>query len=186
MKRYIRDKVRRRGDQDVTPSDFPHRFRGKVISRIAAALFVSLLWGSVCSADTATISVSATIPSGGFCWFTNAAALDFGSLDPANPVDVAASTTINFRCLGFPSVTYYVDDDDGQYETGPDANRMRHASLPAQFLPYGMDLSPRTATISWSPFTLRTLTVSGTVKGVDYQGASPGNYSDTVVLTIVP
>ncbi len=177
---------RRRGDRAVTPSPFSPGFLERTTSRIAALLFLLLLSGSICSAGTATISVSATIPSGGFCWFTtNNATLTFGTLDPANAVDAHASTTVNFRCLGFPSVTYYVDDDDGLYETGPDANRMRHASLP-QYLPYSMDVSPRTATISWSPFSLRTLAVSGTVRGADYQGAFPGNYADAVVLTIVP
>lgn len=139
------------------------------------------------AAGNGTVSVSATISSGGFCWFTtNNASLDFGVLDAGSPVDVNASTTVNFRCLGFPSVTYYVDDDDGLYETGPDANRMRNTSRPTDYLPYSMDVSPRTATISWNPFVLRTLAVSGIVRGADYQGASPGDYADTVVLTIVP
>ncbi|GAB4369029.1 MAG: hypothetical protein Kow00128_14870 [Deltaproteobacteria bacterium] len=136
---------------------------------------------------TASVPVSATVVSNGWCWFTTAGTtLDFGTLDPGNPVDVNASSVLRFRCIGFPSVTYYVSDDDGLNETGPNANRMAHGSLPGEYLPYSFDLSPRTATISWSPFVLRTLNVTGTVRGADYQGAAPGAYSDTVVLTIDP
>jgi spore coat protein U-like protein len=143
--------------------------------------------GSVCRADTATVSVSATIDSGGACWFTTAGTtLDFGTLDPGNPVDVTVGSTLQFRCFGWPSVTYYVADDDGLYETAPDANRMRHTSLPGAYLPYSLDLAPRTGTISWSPFILHTLTFTGTVRGVDYQNAFVGTYSDTVVVTITP
>ena len=151
-----------------------------------AVIFALALPTTGYAAGSATVDVSATIPSGGFCWFTNASTLDFGTLDSGNPVDVAASTTVNFRCLGFPTVTYFVSDDDGLYETGPDGNRMQHAGMPAEFLPYSMDVSPRSDTISWNPFVLRTLTVSGDIRGVDYQGAYAGNYADTVVLTIVP
>jgi spore coat protein U-like protein len=151
------------------------------------ALSALLLAASTGFAGTGTVSVSATIVSGGFCWIaTNNANLSFGVLDPGNPVDVTRTTSLDFRCLGLSSVTYAVTDDDGLYETGPDRNRMRRTAAPVAFLPYSLDVSPRSATVSGNPFVLRTLTISGTVLGVDYLGASPGNYSDTVLLTINP
>ncbi len=151
------------------------------------ALSVLLLAGSTGFAGTGTVSVSATITSGGFCWITtNNANLSFGVLDPGSPVDVTRTTTLNFRCLGLSSVTYAVTDDDGLYETGPDRNRMRRTAAPVAYLPYSLDVSPRSATVSGNPFVLRTLTISGTVQGADILGANPGNYSDTVLLTINP
>jgi spore coat protein U-like protein len=151
------------------------------------ALSALLLSASAGFTGTATVSVGATIVSGGFCWITaNNANLGFGVLDPGNPMDVTRNATLDFRCLGLSSVTYAVTDDDGLYETGPDRNRMRRTAAPVAYLPYSMDVSPRTATVSGNPLVLRTLTITGTVRGADYLGASPGNYSDTVLLTINP
>ena len=187
MKGFTKDGIRGRGGRKATPSPYPRDFRGKAAFRIALVLSTLLMAASGGSAGTSTVSVGATIVSTGFCWITtNGANLDFGVLDPGNPVDVTASTTLNFRCLGFSSVTYAITDDDGLYDTGPDGNRMRHSAVPAAYLPYSLDINPRSATISWSPFVLRTFTVSGTVRGADYQAAAAGNYSDTVVVTINP
>lgn len=165
----------------------PGRVEIRGILPFLAAVFFLFLMSGASRAATGTVSVSATIVSNGWCWFTTAGTtLDFGALDPGNPVDVGATAALRFRCLGVPSVTYYVSDDDGLNETGPNGNRMQHTGLPGTYLPYSFDLSPRTATISWSPFVLRTLNVTGTVRGADYQNAAPGAYSDAVVLTIDP
>lgn len=176
-----------RGDRPVTPFSPTGRSRIRGAVSIAACVIFLLFPFSVAGAGSATVSVSATILSNGRCWFTtNGTTLDFGTLDPGNPVDVTVGTVLRFRCLGFPAVTYSIGDDDGLHETGTDANRMLHASLPGAYLPYSMDLSPRSATISWSPFVLRTVNITGTVRGVDYQAAAAGSYSDTVVVSIDP
>jgi hypothetical protein len=143
------------------------------------------------AADSNSVSVTATVVSRGTCWFTTeTSALNFGNLDPSNPVDVNASTTVNFRCwrglfIWFP-VTFFIGDDDGLYETGTDANRMRHATVTTEFLPYSFSLNPASGTVTGNPTVNRTLTISGTVRGVDYQDALMGNYSDTVVISIEP
>jgi spore coat protein U-like protein len=181
------DAGRGRGDRKVTPSVFPQRFRKDSFFHAIVALSALLLLATAGFAGTATVSVGATIVSGGFCWITaNNANLAFGILDPGNPVDVTRTATLDFQCLGFSSVTYAVTDDDGLYETGPDRNRMRRTAAPVAYLPYSLDVSPRSATVSGNPFILRTLTISGTLLGADYLGAIPGNYSDTVLLTINP
>lgn len=176
-----------RGGRPATPFSSIRRSRIRTAVSIAACLISLLFPVADAGAGSATVSVSATIVSNGWCWFTtNGTALDFGTLDPGNPVDVTAGTVLRFRCFGFPSVTYAIGDDDGLYGTAPDANRMRHASLPGEYLPYSMDLAPRSATISWSPFVLRTVNITGTVRGIDYQDGVAGNYSDTVVISIDP
>lgn len=156
--------------------------------RILLSAFAALfLVASDCLAgSSASVTVSATVLSKSICKFSSAStALSFGALDPGNPLDVTVSTTIGFRCMGSaPMATFLITDDDGMHETAPDGNRMQHGSLPAESLPYGMTLSPTTATVPKN--APQILTVTGTVLGVDYRNAAAGNYSDTVVISIDP
>ncbi len=161
----------------------------RAVRRAAAAVafVLALLPGAqALAASSAAVAVSAVILTRSNCRFiTGAAALAFGDLDPANPVDVTLSVPVRFRCNGGPpTAVYVVTDDDGMAETGLDANRMQHATLPGTFLPYEFSVSPASGTIPRN--TPQTLTVTGTVRGVDYQGAAAGDYADTVVLTINP
>jgi len=174
-----------RGDRRVTPSPFVKRFREKAWFRRIVVLPVLFLAGTLYAADQ-TITVSAVVLSKSICKFSTAtSALAFGTLDPGNPVDVTVSTTIGFRCMGSaPVATFLITDDDGLQETAPDRNRMRHGSLPAAYLPYGMTLSPTTATVPKN--APQILTVTGTVLGADYRNAAWGNYTDTVVISINP
>lgn len=138
------------------------------------------------AADTRTVTVTATVLSKNQCKFSSAtAALAFGTLDPANPVNKTVNTSITFRCMGSsPIATFFISDNDGLYETGPNANRMRHTTLPTEYIPYVFSLSPTSGTIPKN--TYHTLTINGTVNGTDYANAATGTYSDTVVVTIAP
>jgi len=153
----------------------------------AVILIIALLLASGVSEaiDVATISVSATVLSNNNCKFSTAnATLNFGTLDPANTTDVTATATISVRCGGKePTATFFIADDDGLYETGPNQNRMRHTTL-AEYLPYSFSVSPQSATV---PKNVNTpITISGTIKASDYQNAYVGSYTDTVVLTLTP
>jgi len=75
-------------------------------------------------------------------------------------------------------------DDDGLNESGLNANRMRHTTILTEYLPYSFTLSPTSGTVPKN--TDQTLTISGTVLGVNYQDASVGAYSDTVIISIAP
>jgi len=153
----------------------------------AIILIIALLIASGISeaADIATISVSATIVSKNNCKFSTAnATLNFGTLDPANTTDVTATATISVRCGGKdPTSTFFISDDDGLYETGPNQNRMRHTIL-AEYLPYSFSVSPESATVPKQVDT--PITISGTISASDYQNAYVGSYTDTVVLTLTP
>ena len=120
------------------------------------------------------------------CRFTTTTAtFAFGNLNPGSPVDVNIAATLRFRCTGNPSPwTYTITDNDGRYETGIDANRMRNTTVTTQYLPYTLTYTPATGTVPRNQN--QTLTINGTVKGIDYQYAYVGSYSDTVVLTILP
>lgn len=148
-----------------------------------------LIGHGIVESATGTLTVTATVLSRNNCRFTgiNAAAstLNFGNLDPSNPVDITATTTIRFRCRGSSRIaTFFISDNDGLYETGPGANRMRHTVVLTEYLPYSLNLNPITASVPRN--TNQTLTITGTVRGVDYQNAYVGSYSDTVIITIVP
>jgi len=144
------------------------------------------------AADSNVVSVTATVVSRGTCWFdSSTSALNFGNLDPSNPVDVNASTSVIFHCrrrflFFWLPVTFFIGDDDGSYENGTNANRMRHSTITTEYLPYSFNLNPDSGTVTGNPAINRTLNISGTVSGVDYQDAAMGNYSDTVVVSIVP
>lgn len=153
--------------------------------RVLLFLSIALSFSGISfAAGTNTLTVTATVVSDNDCRFRSNSALNFGNLDPANPVDRTVTTSITFRCRGRDrDVTFFISDDDGLYETGPDANRMKHATL-NEYLPYSFTLNPTSGTIPRR--TDQTLNITGTVLGADYQNASMGSYSDIVTITIVP
>lgn len=149
-------------------------------------LFV-LLTATTCCADGTSLSVSATILSKNQCKFRNPSnqVLDFGNLDPLNAVDVTRQATLQFVCNGTSSaVTYFVSDDDGQNALAPDGNRMQHTTSPGNFLPYTFSVTPTGGTGTKGVDV--ALTVTGTVKGGDYQTVIAGSYADQVVITVQP
>ena len=156
-----------------------------LISFIGLFLFVAFLQ-IVDAADTSTVGVSATVVSKNNCKFNSAtAAIPFGTLDPTNPVDKTVNTSITFRCAGSaPNATFFISDNDGLYETGPNANRMRHTTIGTEYIPYTFTLNPTSGTVPKN--STQTLIISGTVKGVAYQEAAAGNYSDRVIITLAP
>lgn len=162
----------------------------KIISAIifwTALLAVSA--GSASAAGNANMAVSATILSKSICKFKTATAnLAFGALNPLSPVDVTATATAIFDCKGSaPIVTYLITQNSGLYNTGPGSNRMRHATDTTAYLPYSLTLSPDSASFPReTPPQDHTVTVTGTVRGTDFQTALLGNYADTVTLTINP
>ncbi len=150
------------------------------------AISVLILSYPIYASDTSTVSVTAVVISNNDCSFeTSNASLNFGDLDPSNPVERSVSTSIRFRCRGRDrSVTFFIDDDDGLYEEAPDANRMRHTTIPNEYLPYSFNLNPVSGTIPRR--TWQTLTITGTIRGADYENAAMGSYSDTVTISIIP
>jgi spore coat protein U-like protein len=148
---------------------------------VAIALVLTM-GGMGFAADTNTLSVSANVV--GTCKFNVATStLPFGALDPTSAADATASGSVTFWCTNGASFT--VSDDDGLYETGVNANRMRHATDVTQFIPYGLTLSPTTGT-GTGPSTPITLTIDGLISNANYVNAMAGDYADTVVITVSP
>ncbi len=122
------------------------------------------------------------------CKFIAATAtLAFGNLDPGIGTDVSITSGVIFRCLGPPAsfpMVFTVTDDDGLHEIGPNANRMRNTLVTTEYLPYNLSISPTSGSVPRNTDT--NITLTGTVKGIDYINARVGSYSDTVTLTIAP
>jgi spore coat protein U-like protein len=159
----------------------------EIIGAFLSILFMLVAFSHPADAtDTSTVTVSATVVSKNQCKFNSAtAALAFGNLDAANPTNKTVNTSITFRCMGSsPMATFFMSDDDGLYETGPNANRMRHTTIGTEYIPYLFSLSPPSGTVPKN--TVQALTITGTVNGVDYENAATGTYSDTVVITLNP
>jgi len=138
------------------------------------------------AADNNILTVTATVLSKNVCKFNSATAtLNFGALDPANPVNVTQSTIVTFNCNGSaPIAAFTITNDDGLYETGPGAYRMRHATVLTEYLPYALSLNPVSGTVPKG--ANRNVTITGTVTGTNYQSAMVGNYADTVILSLNP
>jgi spore coat protein U-like protein len=137
--------------------------------------------------DSGILTVTATVITRGNCRFNSSTStVDFGSLDPANPVDRNGNTTVVFHCSGNGNtpITFAISDNDGLYKSGPSAPRMRHATQLSEYLPYTLSYNPSSGSVTKN--TDQNITVSGTVKGTDYQNAYAGDYSDTVILLINP
>ncbi len=150
------------------------------------AVLIAGLTGLATAAGTNSLLVSATVLSKSICKFNSATStLNFGAVNGSSSVDVTASTTITYRCLGSaPVATYAITQNSGLYKTGPSANRMRHTTITTEYLPYTLTLNPVSGTVPKN--TPQTLTITGTLKAVDYQTVAAGAYSDSVVVTIIP
>lgn len=138
------------------------------------------------AAGTAVVSVSATVLSKNSCKFQGsvAVALAFGNISPASATPATASASLAFSCGGAsPSVTYALNQNSGMYQTGSNANRMKHATQ-AAYLPYTLTITPSSGTVAKN--ATQNVTVSGSVAPADFQDATAGVYADTVVITLNP
>ncbi|MDT8419469.1 MAG: hypothetical protein RQ754_03475 [Desulfuromonadales bacterium] len=152
------------------------------------ALFVWLGWPAhgFTAPQSITLNLSATVTTINQCKFnTKNSALAFGVLDPFNLADVQATATFLFICKGKDNpATFLFSHDSGLYETGVDSPQMAHTLQSGEFLPYEFSLSPPTGTIPKN--SEQTLTITGTVRWADFQNALPGDFEDTVVISIFP
>lgn len=148
---------------------------------MAMAVITAVMVSSAAMAAVNTMTVSASVT--GTCRFSAATStLAFGALDPSSAAPGAGAVNVNFWCTR--GTAYSMADDDGLYETGVDANRMRHAVNLVEYIPYSISYAAAgTGLGATSPITL---TVTGAIANADYINALEGAYADTVVLTVTP
>lgn len=132
-------------------------------------------------AVSGSLTTTATVLSKNKCLFVlSSNTLVFGTLNIFSP-DTTVPTTLSIRCTGSANpATFMVTDDDGLYDTGPDANRMASGG---NFLPYELNYIPST---SIPRNTTVPFDITATVLNSDISAIPPGAYTDRVTLTIVP
>jgi hypothetical protein len=153
--------------------------------------FRMLLALLLCAASSAlaggghTLTVSAVVVSNNSCRFLTAAStLNIGAIDPAGTAARSASTNIRIRCTGSGLfATWGISNNSGLYGLGSNALRMRHATVPGEYMAYSLTY-PTSGTAFW--IIPQTITITATVAAADYQNARPGAYSDTVILSLLP
>ena len=173
-----------------TPVTNPSTATERTLRRLAALALGAALAATTgldaAASPTHTVAVGAVVITRNKCQFSNGGptALSFGTIDPASTANATATATIGFRCSGSsPIAIYNVTSDDGQYETGAGAPRMRHATNAGEFLKYAINV-PQSGSVPRN--TNQALTVTGTVLAADFQNALAGAYADSVVLSIAP
>jgi spore coat protein U-like protein len=159
--------------------------------RVLLAAVLAALPGVAFAGGTHTIAVSASVT--GNCKIVDSAStLDFGALDPATGGTVNATWSGGlFSCT--KGQAYTVASNDGLWEssTGGANNRMK--------LSTASDCSTATDCVRYTLAAVTSGTGAGHGSGnrisfavtgqttlLDYQDASVGSYSDTVVLTVAP
>jgi spore coat protein U-like protein len=148
---------------------------------ITALLWLMPLQALAAGGDSMVVDVAAVVLSKNQCKFKTAAtSLDFGQLDPSNPVVRNASTTIDFSCKGSAGVASFLMTDDG----GLNSYHLVHQTDATQTIPYALTLTPASGTIPKN--VNQTLTISGSIQGADYQTVLIGLYADTVIVTLQP
>lgn len=145
------------------------------------ALAVLAAGGAAWAADTNILTVQASVAP--TCMFVSATStLGFGVLDPATPVLVNGSTTTQFWCTaGVPVAT--LSAGNGANWSGTSRQMLGPAAT--DLIPYSLSLSPD-GLPNAGPGSPRTLTINGSILAADYTGATAGNYTDTVSITIIP
>ena len=166
----------------------PEKHSGRGGRKTAPAVFAAmlLLFPAVSrAAGTSAVSVTATVLSKSVCRFdSKSLALNFGNVDPWSPSDATATATVGFRCAGSAGTAVFAIVADAGLHGNGGFPRMQNGTIPSEFLSYFLALNPATGAVPKN--TNQTLTISGTIRRSDFQDASAGTYTDTVVLSILP
>lgn len=136
-------------------------------------------------AETAVVTVSAVVLSKNQCKLTSrSATLAFGTINPTSTANATASASIDMVCRGSDATaSFSLDHDSGLHELVASQNRMRHATA-AAYLPYQFSLSPASGSVARN--VTQPITIGGTITPANFSNATPGNYSDTVTISLLP
>lgn len=155
--------------------------------RIRPAAF-ALLAGLALASSSAlaqSMTITAVVVSKANCHFNNTnLTLDFSAINPASTADATASVSGSVSCTGGKTdTTVGFTVGTGIFASGG-TRRMRHATVPTEFLPYSVSISPAGATIPKN--SSLNFTLSGTITASQFQNVMAGSYLDLVVVTVLP
>ncbi|MGE0498144.1 MAG: spore coat protein U domain-containing protein [Ramlibacter sp.] len=155
------------------------------ISSALKALAVAMVASSpllVAAADTQNLNVTATVT--GKCKFTSSVqTFGFGALDPSAAVLTnGAGAAVTYKCTKGTASAGVTAGNGSNFSGG--SRRMTNGT---DFIPYSLTLSGGTQTgLGFGSGNDLNLTLAGSVAAADYENASAGSYSDTVLLSISP
>lgn len=157
--------------------------------RLGRCAAPALLAGATATAAAAPMGmgVTALVVSKSNCTFNaKNLVLQFAAIDPTSTSDATATVAGRITCNGGQSntVTLGFTLGAGQYDTGPNARRMRHTVVTTEYLPYSLSISPASATIKKN--SSLDFTVTGTIRPFAFQNAAAGDYLDQVQIFVAP
>jgi spore coat protein U-like protein len=158
-----------------------------LLRRLNMAVAVTLLSWVAAPAWSQSLTVMATVVSKSNCKFDiNTLALDFSSISSGSTVDATAQTPGRITCNGGQSanVSLAFTIGDGTFPSGAGARRMRHATVPTEYLPYSVSIVPSSAIIPKN--SSLDFTVHGRITPAQFQNVLAGSYADLVVITVTP
>jgi spore coat protein U-like protein len=152
-----------------------HLIRTSVLATALLAGYAS----TALAADEADVQVTAAVINN--CKIIDTQDINFGSLDPANAIDVNADGAVVLKCT--KGVDYSLSADMGQNESNG-ARRMK-AGASEDFLNYalGEDSFAGTGQGFSTPISVA---LAATVAGNDYRDLPADAYSDTLRFTVTP
>lgn len=155
----------------------------KIIKIFTAGVLLTCV-SSMANADSADVIVTADVIS--VCQVLSKTDMNFGQLDPSDPVDKHASAEVVYWCTkGITSDVGDVSDNlHGQFYDGTN-ELMKDDIDPTKTLRYSFTHDAADV-LADGPSAPITITINGTVAGADYEDASVGNYFDIITVNINP
>jgi uncharacterized protein (DUF2141 family) len=161
--------------------------------RLLAATAAIAFSGAASAADTASLSVSATVQ--GVCKFaaTAATAMSITSptlafLDPSLTTDGKGTSTVSYRCTKNSSPTLQVGTATTSPYNATGTNGLVNGSgASAVYMPFSIAWTAPSAN-SGAGFSAAasTVTLTGTILNANYVDMPAGNYTASVPLSITP
>jgi len=151
----------------------------KVLMVLIAVAVVAA--AGVAAADSASVAVTANVI--GTCKFNSGGSITYTDLDPASASTTVSGTVVQPQFWCTRNASYTITDDLGLHESGT-TFRMQHGTVLTDFIPYTFTYNATgTGTGKTAPITMN---IASTIAVSDLANVSPGNYSDTVTLSITP
>lgn len=144
----------------------------KILAMAAAALMA--MAGTAMAAGTGDLTVTAEVV--GVCTMTGGS-LNFGNLDPTNPVAVSGNSTgVTVTCTN--GTSYSLTGNNGINPSGTQ-KRLANGS---NYIPYSITI-PASGTGTGAPVGV---TITGNIAAGAYTSSPAGTYTDTVTLSVNP
>jgi spore coat protein U-like protein len=151
--------------------------------RFAIPLLAAALPLAVFAADT-SVDVRANIK--GTCVIDAVTVIDFGDLEQGTTApDRTQAGSVRYWCS--KGLVYRVTLGNGNNASGTQRRMKGIATTNStEFLAYQLTSDAPASGTGAGPATLATVALTATVRGVDYNVLSVGQFMDTVVVTIAP